>query len=585
MDNYYINPFKSERASALSDEEVLNFYIEDNTYARFIRSSRNIFLVGERGSGKTMALRYNSFEVCYKKAKQDGVEVDFSTIGIQISRSPILHKQEYLLLNDEFRKNIICEHFLVLSIMYEIAYSLSVVPEISGIVKENSEQLFQDTEYILGIELKREYDFFTAVKNYTLREAKLTQDKINEYDSGEFYENTMSFSSTIMPFMEIIKNISIFQKSHFLLMVDDAQTMNTYQIKILNSWIAYRDHSFFSFKVATTKVDRPNFITATGGTILEGHDFTSIDMEKPFQNPNSDFYQLAKLIIKKRLEIIGIKDIDAETFFPENPEYTKIMKECEEAVREEAKKKYIDGTQKQINDHVYKYARAKYYRDRLEGKRGKANMPPYSGFKMIVAVSTGIIRNLLEPCFYMFDLAFSNKSVDIKEINYSIQNQIIIEKSKEKWTLIEEGLDRMVENCSTSQAKQLQQLFNNLMILFRNRLKYHKSEPRAITFTISQKTTHENIYNEVLNLLDIARKAQILYTRTSRSKDDGKLETYYIPNRLLFPSLGLDPEGQHARVSIKATDLWNAASNNTMIPYSDIEKNTKQQMNLFDGYE
>jgi hypothetical protein len=578
----YINPFKSERASALSDEEVLNFYIEDNTYARFIRSKRNIFLVGERGCGKTMALRYNSFGVLCKKAKQDGQNVDYSTIGIHISGSPILHKQEYLLLNDDFRRSITCEHFLVLSIMWEIANSLCNIIEIKDIVKQESDRLFQDFEYIIGFELRNEYDFFTAVRNFTLHEAKQTQKKINEPDGGEFYENTMSFSSIIVPFIDIIKSISIFKDSHFLLMLDDAQTMNEYQVKTLNSWIAYRDHANFSFKIATTKVDRPKFITSTGGTILEGHDFTSIDMEKPFQNPDSDFYKLAKQIVKKRLDLIGLNIIEAEDFFPENPEFTKSIKECEEFVRKEAEIKYPNGSAKQINDHIYKYARAKYYRDRLE--KGKANMPPYSGFKMITAISTGIIRNLLEPCFFMFDLAFSNRNVNITEINYKIQNQIIIEKSKELWKDIEDGLDRNVENCSSEQAKQIRQLFNNLMILFRNRLRTHKSEPRAITFTVSQKTTHGQIYNQVKDILDIARKSQILYTRTSRSKDDGKLETYYIPNRLLFPSLGLDPEGQHARVSLKATDLWNAAEKNTQIPYVGDTEDFKQT-NLFDNYE
>jgi len=579
MENY-INPFKSERASALSDKEVLDFYIEDITYARFIRSKRNIFLVGERGCGKTMALRYNSFGVLCKKAKQEEQAIDFSIIGVHISGSPILHKQEYLLLNDDFRRSITCEHFLVLSIMWEIAHSLCNITEIKDVINQESDRLFQDFEYILGLELRKEYDFFTAVMNFTLHEAKLTQSKINSYDGGEFYDNTMSFPSIIIPFIEIIKSISIFNNSHFLLMLDDAQNMNEYQIKTLNTWIAYRDHANFSFKVATTKVDRPKFITSTGGTILEGHDFTSIDMEKPFQNPDSDFYKLAKQIVKKRLELIGLNDIEAEDFFPENPEFTKNIKECEEAVRKEAESKYSNGNAKQINDHIYKYARAKYYRDRLEEKKGKANMRPYSGFKMIVAVSTGIIRNLLEPCFFMFDRAFSNKDVDIKEINYTIQNQIIMEKSRELWKDIEDGLDRNVENCSSEQAKQIQQLFNNLMILFRNRLKSHKSEPRAITFTVSQKTTHEQIYNQVKNLLDIARKSQILYTRTSRSKDDGKLETYYIPNRLLFPSLGLDPEGQHARVSLKATDLWNAAEKNMQIPYNQDNANFKQ-INLF----
>jgi hypothetical protein len=387
----------------------------------------------------------------------------------------------------------------------------------------------------------------------------------------------MSFSSTVIPFIEIIKNISILKNSHFLLMFDDAQTMSEYQIKVLNSWIANRDHSHFSFKVATTKVDRPKLITSTGGTILEGHDFTSIDMEKSFQNPDSDFYKLAKKIVERRLETIGLCDTEAETFFPENPEFTRKMKECEEYVKKEAEEKYPDGDKKKINDHIYKYARAKYYRDRLEEKKGRANMPPYSGFKMIVAISTRIIRNLLEPCFFMFDLALSDKSGTIKGIDYSKQNQIIIEKSKEKWSFIENSLASSIENCSIEQAKQIRQLFDNLMILFRERLKYHKSEPRAITFTISQKSLQG--YNELKELLDIARKAQILYTRTSRSKDDGKLEEYFVPDRLLFPAFGLDPEGQHARVSLKVIDLWNAAFKNIKIPHKN--NNASGGLSLF----
>jgi hypothetical protein len=578
----YINPFKSERAAALTDEEVLKFYIEDRNYARFIRSPRNIFLVGERGCGKSMALRYNSFEVYHKKEKGN---IDYSIIGVQVSKSFIFHRQEYLLIDNEFRRSIICEHFMVLSIMNEIAASLSKIHEISEAVKKESEQLFQTFEYVLGIELIKEDNFFNSVKSYASHEAILTQKKINEYDSTGFYDNIMSFSSAIIPFIEIIKSISIFRNSHFLLMFDDAQTMNEYQIKILNSWIANRDHFYFSFKVATTKVDRPKLITSTGGTILEGHDFTSIDMEKSFQNPDSDFYKLAKKIVEKRLETIGLHDINAETFFPENPEFTKKMKECEEYVKKEAEKKYPDGDKKKINDHIYKYARAKYYRDRLEEKKGRANMPPYSGFKMIVAISTGIIRNLLEPCFFMFDIAFSDKNGKVKKVDYSKQNQIISEKSKEKWAFIENGLASSIENCSIEQAKQIHQLFENLMMYFRERLKYHESEPRAITFTISKKNSQE--YNKIKELLDIARKAQILYTRISRSKDDGKLEEYFIPDRLLFPAFGLDPEGQHARASLKAIDLWNAASKNVRFPYNGNEhKNNDNVLTLFgDNYE
>ena len=300
---------------------------------------------------------------------------------------------------------------------------------------------------------------------------------------------------------------------------------------------------------------------------MEGHDFTAIDMEKPLQNVDSDFFKLASKIIKKRLDNIGLTDTDTESFFPENPEFTLGMIKCRESLKIEAMEKYPQGTPKQINDHVYKYARAKYYSDRL---KSKANLPPYSGFEMITSISSGIIRNLLDPCYWMYDAVLSENNLNpTKLIPYSIQNRIIVDRSKKLWSLLEEGLDKLIEDCSESQAKKVSQLFKNLMILFRARLLNHKSEPRAITFTISQITTHDLVFNKIQPLLDIARKAQLLYTRISRSKDDGKLETYYVPNRLLFPSYGLDPNGQHARVSIKVTDLWNATDKNIQIPISN----------------
>ena len=60
-------------------------------------------------------------------------------------------------------------------------------------------------------------------------------------------------------------------------------------------------------------------------------------------------------------------------------------------------------------------------------------------------------------------------------------------------------------------------------------------------------------------LIGILQKAQILYVRSGSAKDDGRLETYYVPNRLLWPARGLDPQGQHARVSIPSNLLWQAA--------------------------
>ena len=57
------NPFEYEAANNLQPQDIIDYYIEDFNFSRFIQSTKNVFLIGERGSGKTMALLYNSFRI------------------------------------------------------------------------------------------------------------------------------------------------------------------------------------------------------------------------------------------------------------------------------------------------------------------------------------------------------------------------------------------------------------------------------------------------------------------------------------------------------------------------------------------
>ena len=80
--------------------------------------------------------------------------------------------------------------------------------------------------------------------------------------------------------------------------------------------------------------------------------------------------------------------------------------------------------------------------------------------------------------------------------------------------------------------------------------------------------------------MDIARKAQILYQRTSSAKDDGQREPYYVPNRMLWPQRGLDPVGQYSHVSIRAKALFDTAISNSRIPFNMKDK-IESQLSMF----
>jgi hypothetical protein len=576
----YFNPFEYETANKLSEEKICDFYIEDYNYSRFIRSKRNIFLVGARGTGKTMTLLYNSLPVQIYKAKKDKKKIDLSFICIHVPcNTTLIHKKDYQLIN-QFQAEVVSEHFLVVSIMYEIVDNMSKIPNLLD--DANVNYLIEEIEFSFDVTFPQRGDFFKGLKLIIQKEVKKVQQLLNSYENDNFsYPPALSFSSGVLPLVTCLRNIPSLSKTHFALMLDDSHDLNSHQIKAMNSWVAYRDNTIFSFKVALAKVDQPTHITRSGGAILEGHDYTQIDMDQPYHNKYSSFGKLAHGIIQKRLSKVNIH-VEPEMFFPLNNKFESDLKQYEEEVRAEAESKYGDD-KKKITDHIYKYARAKYFKGKAISK---SNRPPYSGFEILVHMSTGVIRNLLDPCYWMYDSLVSEIHASggdissIKEIPPNVQREVILDRSKRKWEWIEDGLANSIDGCSLEEGKHIYQLFDQLAILFRNRLLVHESEPRAVTFTISDKKSEH--HSALIKLLDKAKKAQILYTYRSSAKDSGSRETYYVPNRILWPERGLDPVGQHARVSLKSSVLWEAAVNNKEIPFAiksttKVEENDRQQ--------
>ena len=68
-------------------------------------------------------------------------------------------------------------------------------------------------------------------------------------------------------------------------------------------------------------------------------------------------------------------------------------------------------------------------------------------------------------------------------------------------------------------------------------------------------------------VLNLARSAQMIYVRTGTAKDKGAKEDYFVPNRMFWPARGLDPVGQHARVSFQAKVLVDVLETGK-IPYA-----------------
>ena len=120
----HANPFVYEQAHLIPDEMVARYYIDDHSHGRLLRSRRNIFLVGERGSGKTMELLYHTLPIQRLVAEQNDAELELNYVGALIpANTPLIHRQEHELL-DAFRASVASEHFLALAIVFHLAEAL-----------------------------------------------------------------------------------------------------------------------------------------------------------------------------------------------------------------------------------------------------------------------------------------------------------------------------------------------------------------------------------------------------------------------------------------------------------------------------
>jgi len=582
------NPFEYVGANDLPGETILDYYIEDFNFSRFIQSTRNVLLVGERGCGKSMTLLYNSFSVQRLRAERAKQGLPLDTVGIYVPcNTPLTHKREFQLL-DEFRASVISEHHFALAIAFGVAKTLSEVPDLLSPTEVG--RMRAQLEFLFDAQLPTDDPPFVALMQLIERESIRAQRAANARTSTDvFYENTFSFPSLIVPLLRLVQTTSRLSKTHFAFLIDDAHDLNDHQRRALFSWIAFREHSLFSFKVAIANISRSSLATASGGSILEGHDYTRIDMVQPFHNEEADFGHLAKLLVTRRLEKCGIQ-ATPEAFFPISSQMLEQLRRSEEEVRREAIAKYgEDGGR--VSDYVYKYKRAHLFRNRPP----TSNRPEYSGFDTLVFLSTGVIRNLLMPCYWMYDKVLSLSAIESdsvpgvdptaasappSEIPPNIQSEIILARSRSLWDWVRNELDKSLEGCSRENARRAYQLLDNLAVLFRERLLKHKSEPRANSFTISQQS--ESVMVNLNQVLDTLVAAQLIYVRSGAAKDKGKRENYYVPNRMLWPDRGLDPHGQHARVSIRAPDLWAAAENNRPLPFSDDDEAASKQPRLFD---
>lgn len=206
------NPFEYDAAPNLNPELLVDWFIEDHNFSRFIQSSRNVLINGERGSGKSMALIYNSIRYQKIRERRKGERFPSDHAGIYVPcNTALTHKQEYRLL-PEIEQAILSEHYLAYSIGSAIAKELQYIAE--DFTDEDNQLLVDEFAYLTGVPASDGQKPFKLLQHAVREKLLKDQESISRGITVNLSFTTGSFYSLILPILEAMKSTDLLRNTH-----------------------------------------------------------------------------------------------------------------------------------------------------------------------------------------------------------------------------------------------------------------------------------------------------------------------------------------------------------------------------------
>lgn len=581
-------PFTVQTPDDLSAAEAVGLFVA-TPESKTLSDPKHTFVHGPRGSGKSMNFRWLMPDVQLLDngagAKLTDLPFFAAHFGVKVTG---LGQLEMSKLRGDARLTILGEHQLVLHMLVAIFKSLSnSLSTLSLDANEHQEciNLFQG-EFIhifnqgdVGFSSGR----FTSITNVSdaVQEAISWVDalatQVQRYFARQVIQlnNYMpwsapiyDYSTTLEPIVDLLRKLSFMCKGPVYIFVDDADYLTLEQTSILNSFISRRRVDKICFKVGT-QLSYKHYVAVDGRRIESPHDFSEIRLDIPQTGDRKKrYHELLSSVIEKRLKSYQIY-IPPSDYFPEDSKQVEKIKTIADGLKEIHKD---DTREYRAGDMAYRLARPEYMRG-LGGIRKQSHSYSYSGFEQLAHISSGVIRNFLEPASKMFNEQLNDCVAGTYPslISPSIQDKVIREESDNFKGNLLAGfraslpvLFMEAERDYQSQlASKLEKLVECLGAAFHAQLiNPNKSERRVFSFALSDYPSR--ILKETLEL---GVKEGVLFHHYIGKKDGFGKTDLYILSRRLAPAFKLDPNGFSGYLFFRSDVLERAIDN--PITFSD----------------
>jgi hypothetical protein len=570
MDSVPLNPFRIESPEKLAPPDLVNLFVEQYTQVGTVKQRKHTILWGSRGSGKSMLLRYlepqcqalmhggiesllaapEAFVAVYCPCK----EGQFNKTDLELLRPSaaqtltehMLNLQISDLLFNCFRTQFPVDFFSAEQKERLTRYAVSLfdqpsiatsVAHANSVVNRSAEPL----EWFQAVCQHENRVISTFLRAYAFRK-----------EEASYGGATSGYHDYLLPLMQAVQ-VFLARKIPLYVLLDDADRLGRQQQSIVNTWIANRDHSFVCFKISAQRDSYKTLLTRDGGLIEQPHDYSEVDVDELYTRSKSDYFEKVKLISERRLALSTVPTKDVTKFLPSDAREDELLEQFKDGAAEEWERVGEPGRQR---DFVYRYANARLFQHLRETKQRKS----YAGFNNMVHLSSGIVRDFLEPCYLMFDqvLSRSGPQQSIDAIPAAVQNEVLYNYSEEFLLSKFEANRKDLPPENWSSLDSLRVLLESLGKLFYERL----HDPDAREARLFSFTVRGQLPPDLADILRLGVRYRYFQLRTYSSKEGGGRESWYILNRRLCPVFKLDPTGFEGRISL-TPDLLRLACQNT----------------------
>lgn len=581
MDDRVQNPFADYSANGISPDQIHLLFVERRNSLQNLRIKHDNIVEGQRGTGKTMLLRYFSAEVQSSLLREKIRDGKSLINALNEQRTPLgiycllngggLDRSDFQAIDSDIRSRMLFLHLASLFIYSKLVSTLISISAtatstfVSGALRT---ALCDALRLRVGALELTDKDFLSDVS----RQLKRLRDEAYEHLASSLpgaqathFNPWLSLSGSVVPFLgELQRELGLTEP--IFLLVDDFDRLTATQQSAFFSAASARQHDVVCFKFGSMSEGIKTNTTSDGRRYSEGDDYDYVYLDWVDGGVNNEknpqYRETLKEISRKRLDNAGWPSgITLDNLFDNWEAGDKIRATVKTECLAQFRSQRGSSKNQTFESFWTKQGNSQYFKH-----LAKKKIPHrYAGPSTIVEVSSGIYRQFLEVCGRIVNSAISQgwRPHDRRDngIGVQVQDRCIREWSSGMFRNLDSSGD--LTNIGVPgvpvTSENLVNLANSLTQYFRWRLLSDSKDPEVIAISIRDQIAPGSFARV---LLDVAVRETLLQRRsvdyTNKSGDGKRLPTYQL-NRRLVPHVGIGTKIQ-GRYEITCAQLEVAAT-------------------------